>query len=246
MQNNANWIEADWPAPNHVHAGTTTRKNGISKGNFQSFNLADHVGDSLEAVKANRQKLQKDLSLPGIPFWLNQTHSNRIISLNNTKGNNTDADGSYTDRVNTVCAVLTADCVPVLLTDFGGTKVAAIHAGWKGICNGILDQVSDIFIETSEVLAWIGPSISVQHYEVGTDVYTKCFTYRPETKLSFYEKNSGKWQCDIAQMTEIILRLNNVKYIYQSKICCYEQSEYFYSYRRNKQTGRTASMIWME
>ena len=246
MNDETIWLEADWLAPKHIRAGTTTRLNGNSKGNYFSLNLASHVGDIMDDVKQNRNKLRNTLSLPNDPTWLNQTHSSRVIYIDQTKVIDNNADGAYSDKRNVICTVLTADCVPVLLTDFEGNKVAALHAGWKGICNGILDRVNDIFNDKTEVLAWVGPCISKNFYEIGDDVYNASIKYQPETKQAFTKISATKWLCDLPMMVEIILQINNVNQIYQSKLCCYKDDDKFYSYRRNKQTGRTASMIWME
>lgn len=240
------WIEADWCVPNHIHAGTTTRLQGYSKNDFQGLNLANHVGDNPDDVSKNRSLLRQTLSLPNEPVWLNQIHSDQIVCLDNATTKVLTADGSYSCKQNTICVVLTADCVPVLLTNKSGNKVAAFHAGWRGICNGILDKTSEVFGDAKDIIAWIGPCISKNNYEIGTDVYNACIKYKSKTKQVFTRKQTSKWLCDLPMLVEIILRENNVQQIYQSGLCCYEETEKFYSYRRNTQTGRTASMIWME
>lgn len=239
------WIDADWPAPKHIHAGTSTRIGGYSKTPYNELNLAHHVGDVPSNVEKNRDTLSKYLKLPSEPLWLNQTHSSKIISID-TIPENTDADASVTTRQNKVCTVMTADCVPILFCDKNGTKVAATHAGWKGLCSGIIENTISTFSCPESILAWIGPCISNEHYEIGIDVYEHCLNHSNLLKNAFDQINADHWYADLARMAKILLENSGVGSIYECKLCTYKMNGLFYSYRRDGDTGRTASMIWME
>ena len=192
-----NWIAADWPAPTHIRAGTTTRLNGVSRPPFDSFNVAGHVGDQPEAVAGNRARLREKLNLPSEPAWLQQRHGNTVIKPGREQIAPVDspatadgpapmdnpapadspapADGAYTDTAGRVCAALTADCIPLLLCNRDGTEVAALHVGWRGLCKRIIQHGLSMFVAAPhELLAWIGPYIHQQNYEVGADVISAC------------------------------------------------------------------------
>ncbi len=244
-QKNKLWLWADWPVPKHIHAGTSIRPGGHSKAPFNNLNLAQHVGDNPADVKKNRKALMNHLKLQSEPIWLNQTHSSHIISID-SPSEHQDADGSFTTKQNNICAVLTADCVPVLYCNKSGTKIAAIHAGWKGICNGIIENAIKTFSDSETILVWIGPCISSDYYEVGKDVYESCLNHSSLLKNAFNQTNIGHWQCDLARIMKIILENAGVGAIYECNLCTYKMGELFFSYRRENNTGRTASMIWME
>ena len=239
------WIWADWPAPDHIRAGTSIRNGGFSREHFASLNLATHVGDDAYNVQKNRDYLADQLSLPSIPKWLNQTHSNRIISLDSNL-ENLNADGAYSTNKNSICTIMTADCVPILYCDKAGTKITAIHAGWKGICSGIIENAISLYRDPASLLVWIGPSISQKYYEVGIDVYQSCINHLQLSKEAFYQTEIDHWHCDLVNLAKIILKNNNVGAIYECGLCTYKMEELFYSYRRDGVTGRTASMIWMD
>ncbi len=239
------WIWADWPAPNNIHAGTSIRVGGNSQAPYNELNLALHVGDIPETVVDNRQILSKQLNLPSEPVWLEQTHSSNIISID-TSAENVIADGSFTAEQNKVCAIMTADCVPILFCDAKGTKIAAIHAGWKGICGGIIEKAVNEFSNPDSLLAWIGPCISGQYYEIGMDVYEKFENYSTTLKRAFRQRNEDHWYCDLATLVKIILGNSGVTSIYACGLCTYAKDSLFYSYRRDGNTGRTATLIWME
>ena len=239
------WLWADWPAPKHVRAGTSLRTNGISHKPYGSLNLAQHVGDKFENVLDNRKTISKSLTLPSEPAWLKQVHGKNIISLD-TSQTDISADGSYTSNKNKICTILTADCVPVLFCNSNGTKIAAIHAGWKGICAGIIERVVNEFSDPKSLLAWIGPCISSEYYEVGKDVYDRCLNHSDSLKGAFSQVNPNHWQCNLTQIVKIILNNSGVGLIHECGLCTYKTEKLFYSYRRDGKTGRTASMIWME
>lgn len=243
---NQDWIAADWPAAPHVHAGTSLRNGGVSQGNYASLNLAAHVGDDAAAVATNRQAFGDRHALPSTPVWLEQVHGDRVIELDEKTPDVMQTDGSVTRQRYTVCAVLTADCVPVILSDKQGTRVAAIHAGWRGTCKGIIDRAIDCFPEPDQLLVWIGPCISKDYYEVGRDVISACMKYREDSQQAFEQTDATHWQFDLKQLIKLILTSSGVARVYDSGLCTYAQPELFYSYRRDGATGRTASLIWME
>jgi hypothetical protein len=245
QQSNKLWIDADWPAPKNVRAGTSLRIGGHSKTPYNSLNLAQHVGDDPDDVRRNRNILSHHFKFQSEPFWLNQTHSSNIISIDNTLVDR-EADGSFTSCKNKVCTIMTADCVPVLLCNKSGTGIAAIHAGWKGICSGIIENAIKSFSEPEEILVWIGPCISSEHYEVGKDVYESCLNHSNLVKSAFKPNNVDHWYANLVKIVSILLENKGVGSIYECNLCTYEMDDLFFSYRRDGNTGRTASMIWME
>lgn len=239
------WIEANWPAPKHVRAGTSLRTGGHSQEPYDELNLAFHVGDNPENVKKNCNTLTQNLGLQSSPVWLQQTHSSKIICINNVP-ENLEADASYTTKRNKVCSVMTADCVPILLCNDGGTKVAAVHAGWKGICAGIIENSIKPLTPSESLLAWIGPCISAKYYEVGRDVYESCTNHSKFLEKAFEQCDENHWHCDLVKIIKILLENCGVGAIYECNLCTYENASLFFSYRRDGKTGRSASMVWME
>jgi YfiH family protein len=244
-QNTALWIEADWPAPEHIRAGTSIRTGGYSIEPYNELNLAQHVGDKSDNVEKNRDALIKHLHLKTEPVWLTQAHSSSIICID-TPPINLEADASYTSEKNNVCAVMTADCVPILLCNREGTKVSAVHAGWKGICGGIIENAIETYSEADSLLAWIGPCISSAHYEVGKDVYENCLNHSNLLKIGFEQISADHWYCNLVKIVNILLENKGVGAIYECNLCTYKNDELLFSYRRDGITGRTASMVWME
>lgn len=239
------WIAADWPAPPHIRAGTTTRGGGVSRSPFDSLNLARHVGDDPAAVARNRAILQKELHLPGAPLWLEQTHSNRVVRL--PEDDDRLADAAVTNRPGLVCAVLTADCVPVLLCNDEGTRVAAVHVGWRGLCKGILDNALErMGEEPAALLAWLGPHISAVAYEVSDDMRDACLDRLPEGSGAFTPNPRGRWQCSLDTLTVLALNRRGVTRVSRAGRCTFAEPAAFYSYRREARTGRIASLIWMD
>ncbi len=239
------WLWADWPAPSHVRAGTSLRNGGISLPPFDELNIGLHVGDDENHVLSNRNILSQHLDLASDPVWLDQIHSSNIISLDN-RSIGTSADGSYTTKKKNACTIMTADCVPILLCNATGTKVAAIHAGWKGICSGIIEKAVNLFSNAGTIYVWIGPCISSDYYEVGRDVFEQCIDHDASLKSAFIQRNEDHWYCDLVKTVKIILNKSGVGLIYECGLCTYKMDKLFYSYRREGVTGRTASMIWME
>lgn len=239
-------IIPNWPAPAHVKALTTTRHGGISKAPYDTLNLAAHVGDDPEAVKANRQILIEECNLPSEPVWLNQVHSTIAINANVITDIPT-ADASFTNRRNIVCAVLSADCLPLLICDKAGTVVSAIHAGWRGLAHGIIEAtISKLPAKHEDLLVWLGPAIGPSMFEVGVDVVKEFTHYDPAAIDAFIILSSTKWLANIYQLATLRLKKLGITHIYGGEHCTYTEQNTFYSFRRNHNTGRMASLIWME
>lgn len=241
------FIKPSWPAPANLRAYSSLRKGGFSQPPYQGFNLAFHVADRDEDVTANRDQLQKMLQLPSKPIWLNQVHGVRVVEAlpENTLQ---EADASFARQANQVCAILTADCLPILLCDHQGSQAAAIHAGWRGLAKGIIEATLEkLTTQPSELLAWLGPAIGPQKFEVGADVYTQFSELNPGNKTAFKPFTSTTWLADIYELAHIQLRSLGVSAIYGGEYCTYLQSEDFFSFRRDGQkTGRMATLIWLE
>ena len=239
-----------WPAPKNIKAYCTTRYPGKSIGPYSEFNLALHVGDDKEHVLANRQDLMQRANLPSSPKWLNQTHSN-IALLAETISSEIapNADASYTQKQNEVCVVMTADCLPILVTNKAGTEVAAIHAGWQGLAAGVIENtLLKLSSKPSELLIWIGPSIHQANYEVGEDFYAKFSETHSQIELdAAFVPHAKKWLANVPLLAvQRLIRLGvNFNDIYLSKECTYAHSGRYFSYRRDGVTGRMASLIWL-
>lgn len=241
-----NWISPDWPAPNQVQACVTTRLGGESQSPYLSFNVAQHVGDSAESVLHNRRQLMEQLALPTEPRWLSQIHSNRIVKLSRETNGLLEADASFTCESDIVCAVLTADCLPVMFTDDAGCCVAVAHAGWRGLVAGILEAtVTALPADPDKILAWMGPAIGPSVFEVGDEVRQAFTDKYPNTKNAFQATNHGLWFADIYQLAKRILNKASVYNVFGGGYCTYSDDQRFFSYRREKTTGRMASLIWL-
>lgn len=240
---------ADWPAPANVHAMVTSRKQGHSHGNFAGFNLADHVGDEPDSVMQNRRSLQQlleqEFALRQQPFWLNQTHSTHCVAWQN-KPLTLAADASYSNQAGQACVVMTADCLPLLLTNRQGSWVAACHAGWRGLANGVIENTLKCYTgDKADLIAWIGPAISTEYFEVGEDVRT-IFIKKSADFAQFFDRNNrNRYQFDYIALAQRQLSAFGIQ-SYGGNLCSYADAERFYSYRRDGQTGRMASLIWFE
>ncbi len=247
-------ITPNWLVSKRVNSLTTTRNGGVSSSPFDSFNLATHVEDSLEKVLENRQHLVETLDLQSSPFWLNQQHTTRMVKASDfSVGDVPVADAAWTDESNQPIVVMTADCLPILVTNKAETFVAAIHAGWKGLLDGIVSQsLRQLPDEPENLKVWIGPAISQKNFEVGKEVLTQ-FTehycllansvaYFKPIKL---DNLSGKYWADLPGLVEAELKLFGVNLVTQSGLCSFDDEARFYSYRREGKTGRMASLIWL-
>ncbi|MEW6590311.1 MAG: peptidoglycan editing factor PgeF [Pseudomonadota bacterium] len=220
----------------------TTRKGGVSQPPWASFNLGDHVGDDPAHVAANRARLRE--SLPAEPGWLRQVHSARVAELGRER--HPEADASFTREAGQVCAVLTADCLPVLFCDRAGSVVAAAHAGWRGLANGVLEAtVAAMGVAPGDILAWMGAAIGPQAFEVGEEVREAFITRHPEAAAAFAPHAPGKWLADLYALARIRLGSVGVRSIYGGGRCTLTEAETFYSYRRDGVTGRMAALVWL-
>lgn len=244
MSNSKPYLVPDWPAPANIHAATTLRSGGFSKGCYDSFNLAAHVGDDPDLVQQNRERLCTVLQLPAEPHWLSQVHSN--IAVEAKPGiQSPKADASFTDQPSTVCAVLTADCLPVLVCSRDGQRIAAIHAGWRGLLAGVIANTLRM-LKTSDVLIWLGPAIGSLAFEVGAEVKDAFINKSAANSVAFQAKNTDKWLADIYQLAHIELASLGINNVYGGDFCTVTDQEKYYSYRRDGQTGRMATLIWRD
>ena len=243
-------IAASWPAAARVRAVTTVRTGGVSAPPFDTFNLGDHVSDDPAAVHTNRARLRTGLALPAEPLWLTQVHGTRVVAAAGTPPG-TEADGSFTDRTGVVCAVLTADCLPVFLCDRAATRVAVVHAGWRGLAAGVVEQglaAMGVSLDMSgdQVFAWLGPAIGPQAFEVGDEVRQAFVSRQPEAAAAFRKNTSGRYYADIYALARLRLTAAGVTQVYGGEYCTYTESQRFFSYRRDGQTGRMAALIWLD
>ncbi|MGY6040008.1 peptidoglycan editing factor PgeF [Aeromonas sp. AE23HZ002T15] len=242
-----NWIEPDWPAPARVRALSTTRDGGISEGVFQGLNLGAHVGDNPARVEANRALLQQGAGIPGRLNWLNQVHGVAVHPVGHEYGVASDADAACALQAGLACIVMTADCLPVLFCDRVGTRVAAAHAGWRGLQAGVLEaSIAAMGCAPNDILAWLGPAIGPTAFEVGGEVRDAFMAEQEEAIAAFVPSaNEGKWLADIYQLARLRLARAGVIAVYGGEHCTFSDPERFYSYRRDGQTGRMASIIWL-
>jgi len=241
----SDWIIPQWAAPPHVHAVSTLRNGGVSQGRFASLNLGRHVGDDAAHVQKNRELLAATFKLPAQPLWLDQHHGCAVVRAGNAETHY--ADASFTTAPGAVCAVMTADCLPVLLCNGNGSKIAAIHAGWRGLAHGIIEAAARA-LDSDDLIAWLGPAIGADAFEVGEEVRS-IFTARlgeaADTAFKPH-KTRNKWYADIYALARIALQRAGVNAVYGGERCTYSEPEHFFSFRRDGQTGRMATLIWLE
>ncbi|MEN1729681.1 MAG: peptidoglycan editing factor PgeF [Pseudomonadota bacterium] len=238
-------IEPAWPVASPVRALTTTRAGGVSEGPWASLNLGTACGDAPAAVAENRRRLTE--SLPSAPCWLRQVHGCRLIHARDwVEG--IEADAIWTDQPEQVCAILSADCLPVLIADREGEWVAAVHAGWRGLAAGILERVVDSLpSRPSSMVAWIGPSIGSQAYEVDAPVRNAMLALDSALAGCFEATRSGHWEADLQAMAWQRLSVSGVDDIVDAKLCTASDAARFYSHRRDQgRSGRQATLIWLE
>jgi YfiH family protein len=237
------WMPADWPSPPGIVAGTTLRQGGASRGRYASLNLGMHVGDAAASVEANRGRFVSACGLPGEPKWLMQVHGTCTVRFDDYDGSAA-ADAIVSDRPGQVCAVLTADCLPVLLASEDGREIAAVHAGWRGLCDGILESaISSLGTPPSRLLAWFGPAISQQAFEVGEDVRERFLEQDPASARLFTRNARGRWQADLYGLAGRRLEAAGLERRYGGGRCTFGEPEAFFSYRRDGECGRMASFI---
>jgi len=243
-------IKPNWNAPVHVHAYSTTRLGGVSEQQYEGLNLGLHVQDDPHAVMANRKLLSDQAQGAGDFCWLNQTHSNRLIKVSASTELGINADASWTTSTDRTCVVMTADCLPVLVTDQQGSFVAAIHAGWRGLYDGIIENSiaaisKELEIPSQQLLVWLGPCIGSEAFEVGDEVRRLFVEHDPSSKHAFIAGSPGKWFADLHALARLRLASFTGINISATPLCTYSDSHLFYSYRRDGQTGRLATFIYL-
>ena len=244
------WIIPDWPAPAHVRAASTLRQGGVSRGHYASLNLGAHVGDHPAAVLENRRRLRTALKLPTEPLWLNQVHGTAVAQPAWHERPPTADVGVFNAALGGqpgVCAVLTADCLPVLFCDRTGTRIAAAHAGWRGLAGGVLAAaVSALGVPANQLMAWLGPAIGPNAFEVGEEVVQAFTSAQAAAKNAFVANSRGRWQADLYALARLELGRLGLKEIHGGARCTVAETDSFFSYRRDGQTGRMATLIWLE
>ncbi|TWC11262.1 MULTISPECIES: peptidoglycan editing factor PgeF [unclassified Pseudomonas] len=239
----SDWLIPDWPAPARVKACVTTRAGGVSVEPFDSLNLGDHVDDDPGAVTENRRRLTDRFAIR--PAWLRQVHGIAVVEADPTQV--ATADASWTATPGIACTAMTADCLPVLFCNRAGTRVAAAHAGWRGLANGVLEATLDsLATPADEILAWLGPAIGPQAFEVGPEVREAFIAHLPQAVQAFVPShNAGKFLADIYALARLRLAARGVSAVYGGGLCTVTDPRFF-SYRRSPRTGRFASLVWIE
>lgn len=245
------WITPDWPAPGNVKSLFTTRNGGISSGLYASLNLGDHVGDDPTIVKQNRALLRR--ILPSEPRWLKQVHGTTPIRVDGYDClAPCEGDAAFSRCAGHVCAVLVADCLPVLLCDHAGTVAGVIHAGWRGMVEGVIErtlsEISRADGMDTRIMAWLGPAIGPRHFEVGEEVRQAFIAHDRKSAIAFlpHRTHSGKWFADLFLLARQRLAEAGVTEVYGGGECTFSNPERFFSYRRDGNTGRMAGLIWLD
>ena len=237
------WIVPDWPVPANVKALITTRAGGVSREPFASLNLGLRTADDPQAVAANQQRLRA--SLPQEPKWLRQVHGGDVVEAD-ALTNAPEADASVAWRPNTVCAVLVADCIPVLLSDRTGTVVAIAHAGWRGIARGVIEHaIERMALPPDGLIAYLGPGIGPRAFEVGADVRDAVLARDAQAGAAFAPHAPGKWLADLFLLARLALLRAGVRNVHGGTLCTHSDAQRFFSYRRDRVTGRMAALIWL-
>jgi YfiH family protein len=247
MSEAGSFIVPDWPAPPVVRARVTTRRGGVSSAPFDGFNLGTHVGDSPEAVATNRARLRRHL--PAEPLWLDQVHGTEAVAADaGGAGGVVCADASVSRTPGVVCAVMTADCLPVLFCDDASTVVAAAHAGWRGLVAGVLETtLRRMAVAPERVMAWLGPAIGPTAFEVGDEVRAAFLAVDPDAEGAFVAHAApGKWLADLFMLARLRLARAGVMRVYGGGLCTFNDADRFFSYRRDGRTGRFASLVWLD
>lgn len=238
------WLEADWPAPEGVRAISTYRTGGVSGGTYASLNLGDHVGDSAPDVLMNRRSLRTAALLPAEPRWLQQVHGINVQDADAPSGG--PADASISRKRGMVLAILTADCLPVLLTSDKGDMIGAVHAGWRGLAAGVIERtVKAMALPGGELMAWLGPAIGPHHFEVGAEVREAFLATDPEAGSAFRTNERNRFMADLYALARRRLRLAGIRRVFGGDLCTHAEPKRFFSHRRDGTTGRQAALIWI-
>ena len=257
---NPDWLQPQWPAPARVQALCTSRSGGTSRGTYDSLNLGDHVGDAPAAVAANRATLAKALGVR--PVFLSQVHGDSVAALTPDSPDGQVADAAITRQTGVACTIMVADCLPVLLTDLQGRHVAAAHAGWRGLAGaggqGVLESTCRAFmapardslgVVATEIIAWLGPCIGPQAFEVGDEVRQAFVSHHPAAARMFVAGAPGKWWANLAGLARQRLAALGVQQVFGNDggpaWCTVSQSSRFFSHRRDRVSGRMAACIWL-
>lgn len=242
-------LTPDWPAPPSVRAAFTLRMGGVSAPPFESLNVGAHVGDAAAAVVENRRRLRAQLQLPAEPAWIEQVHGTDVAELDvlpEGPAPHVTADAVISRRAGRVCVVQVADCLPVLFAACDGSAIAAAHAGWRGLAAGVLEAtVAELGVDPSRLVAWLGPAIGPEHFEVGDEVRAVFVAREPETAQAFVANARGRWQCDLLALARRRLVALGVTQIFGGRWCTYADPVDFFSYRRDGQCGRMAAVLWL-
>ncbi len=240
------WVEPDWPVPRRVRVLSTLRSGGASAGSYASLNLAAHVGDDPARVQQNRCRLRETAGLPCEPLWLEQVHGCEVVEAALQEGVPR-ADAAFATRTGRVCAVLTADCLPVVLADHAGSRVAAAHAGWRGLAGGVVEAtIAALGGHPAELVAWLGPAIGPQAFEVGADVRQAFISRLPDAGDCFQRNDQGRFQADLYGLARMLLARAGVGSVHGGGWCTATDGARFFSYRREGVTGRMATLAWLE
>lgn len=237
-------FSANWCAPHNVRTLISTRNGGVSQGVYQSLNVGAHVDDDVQSVAHNRAIVQQQVPVP--IAYLNQTHSSDVVQASTALSQLLNADAAVDNSGQVACAVMTADCLPVLFCDRAGSVVAAAHAGWRGLAGGILQNtIAAMKVPSSEIMAYLGPAIGPDAFEVGQDVYDAFVCAHDIAKNAFKPLGENKYLADIYALARQVLQYEGVSQISGGEYCTVLQRETFFSYRRDGQTGRMVSAIWL-
>jgi YfiH family protein len=235
----------DWPVPGRVRAAQSLRLGGVSQGSFESLNIGTHVGDAPQAVAQNRARLRSVLELPAEPLWLEQLHGMEVIDADSDASRR--ADAVVTSRPGSVCVIQTADCLPVLFADTDASRVAAAHAGWRGLAAGVLEAtVRAMHRPAGTLIAWLGPAIGAEAFEVGAEVRDAFIANDPAAAAAFAPNARGRWQADLDLLARQRLAAIGIERIYGGGWCTYHDSRRFFSHRRDGRSGRMATLVWLD
>jgi YfiH family protein len=246
------WVEPEWPAPPGVRALSTFRSGGVSAAPYASLNLGGHVGDLPEAVAENRRRLRAAAGLPAEPVWLSQVHGTTVADLDaaaelDASRLSGPADAAFTRRRGRVCAILTADCLPILLAAESADVAAAAHAGWRGLAGGVIEAtVRALQVAPEKLMAWLGPVIGPGHFEVGAEVREALLAGDPGANAAFAANARGRYMADLGALARRRLAALGVGRVYGGGQCTYADETRYFSHRRDGVTGRQATLIWLE
>ena len=268
MRSEREIIAPDWPAPARVRSAFTLRTGGVSVSPYDSLNLGTHVGDVADAVAENRRRVRDRLELPAEPVWLQQVHGVGVADLDaavepggpdavasgddrseadSAAPPTSRADAAVTRLPGRVCVIQVADCMPVLFAARDGSAVGAAHAGWRGLAGGVLDEtVRKLAVPPQQLLAWLGPTIGQDNFEVGDDVRSAFVLRDPDAASAFETNVRGRWQCDLYALARRRLSALGVQDVFGGGWCTYADAARFFSFRRDGQCGRMAALVWME